>query len=96
MATLNIEMYEALREAKVSEESARKAATAMAELGGSIETTELKADVRTLRADVAELKSDMKVVRADVADIKGRLLMLHWMAGFTLAAIMAVLWKLMK
>jgi biotin-(acetyl-CoA carboxylase) ligase len=43
----------------------------------------------------ASLKSDMKITRADVADIKGRLLMLHWMAGFTLAAMMA-LWKLMK
>jgi hypothetical protein len=96
MATLNIEIYEALREAKVSEDSARKAATAVAELGGNFESSELKADVRTLRADVAELKSDMKVVRSDVADIKGRLLMLHWMAGFTLAAIMAVLWKMMK
>jgi hypothetical protein len=96
MATLNIEIYEALREAKVSEDSARKAATAVAELGGSIETTELKADVRILRADVADLKSDMKVVRANLADIKGHLLMVHWMAGFTLAAITAVLWKMMK
>jgi hypothetical protein len=60
MATLNIEIYEALREAKVLEDSARKPATAVAELGGSIETTELKADVRTLRADVADLKSDMR------------------------------------
>jgi hypothetical protein len=113
MAMLNLEVYEALREAKVSEDSARKAATAIAEAsrnGGGVELTDIKADMRVLKGDVAELKSDMKMVKADVADlkadvkvlkvdmaaVKASLLLGHWMVGFVLAAVMAVLWKLVR
>jgi hypothetical protein len=47
-----------------------------------------------------QTKSDLDGLegRVDVkfAALEARMLLLNWMSGFTLAAVMAVLWKLMK
>jgi hypothetical protein len=83
MATLNIDLYDALKEAKVSEEKARAAATAFATATDAPQKLD-KVDKRLDKLD------------ADVQEMKVRLTLLQWMVGFNLAATMAVLWKLIK
>jgi hypothetical protein len=47
-----------------------------------------------------QTKSDLEGLEGRVgvkfATLEARMLLLNWMCGFTLAAVMAVLWKLMK
>jgi hypothetical protein len=83
MATLNIDLYDALKEAKVSEEKARAAAVAFSETSRVV-------------SEQADIKSDVKQLKIDVQDIKVRMTLLQWMVAFNLAATMAVLWKLIK
>ena len=45
------------------------------------------------KADLDGIESRMEIKRMG---LEARMLMLNWMCGFTLAAVMAVLWKLMK
>lgn len=87
MATLNLELYEALKEAKVSDATAKAAATAIAD--GPHRITRVEGDISTLKTDVSALKIDMELVKRELHLMK-------WMIGFNLAATMAVLWKLMK
>jgi hypothetical protein len=83
MATLNIDLYDALKEAKVSEERARAAATALSE------TSRLASEQSEMKLDIKQLKSDVQVLKMDVALMK-------WMIGFNLAATMAILWKMLR
>jgi hypothetical protein len=87
MATLNLELYEALKEAKVSDATAKAAVTAIAE--GPHRIARVEGDISTLKGDVSTLKTDMELVKRELHLMK-------WMIGFNLAATMAILWKLMK
>lgn len=83
MATLNIDLYDALKEAKVSEEKARAAAAVVAAVSDAPQRLE-KFDKRLDKIDV------------DVQDLMVRMTLLQWMVAFNLAATMAVLWKLIR
>jgi hypothetical protein len=90
MVTLNIDLYDALKEAKVSEEKARAAATAVADVARTAaEHSDVKSDVKQVKSDVQDLKVQFQ-------DLKGRVNLLQWMMGFNLALTTAVLWKLVK
>jgi hypothetical protein len=80
MATLNLELYEALKEAKVSDATANAAATAIADNPHRLDR---------LESDVSTLKIDMELVKRELHLMKS-------MIGFNLVATMAILWKLMK
>lgn len=86
MTTLIKEVYEAFKEAGVSEEKAAAAA-------GAIERFDEGRFVRIER-DIAELKADVAELKRDVADLKAELRLIKWMLGFTLALVSAVLLKL--
>jgi hypothetical protein len=87
MPTLDLELYEAQKEAKVSAAIAKPAVTAIAE--GSHTIARVEGDISTLKGDVSTLKIDMELVRRELHLMKS-------MIGFNLAATMAILWKLMK
>jgi hypothetical protein len=83
MATLNLELYEALKEAKVSDATAKAAAVAIAAVAESPQRLgRIESDIDHLKTDVHMLKSDM--------------LLLKWMVGFNLAMSVGVFWKMMK
>jgi len=67
MTVMNSELYRALREAQVSEDTASKAAES-----------------------VAAYDAKFAEVRGDIADVKGELRLVKWMAGISLAGIVAV------
>ena len=83
MTTLNIDLYDALKEANVSEVKARAAATVIAETA-------------RVGAEQADMKSDVKQTKVDVQQLKVDMTLLKWMVAFNLAATMAVVWKLIR
>ena len=87
MATLNIELYEALKEAKVSDAMAKAAATAIAE--GPVRIGRVEDDISIMKGDIGTLKNDVQVLKSDM-------LLLKWMVGFNLAMSVGVFWKTMK
>lgn len=58
MATINLELFDALKKAGVDEETARAAAKAVLGLEAK-EQLATKADLAELRTDMAELKADL-------------------------------------
>jgi hypothetical protein len=90
MTTLNLDLYEALKEAKVSDAKARAAAEAVADVG------RVAAEQADVKGDLKQLKSDVQDLKVQGQDMRGRMLLLQWMLGFNLAATMGVLWKLLK
>jgi hypothetical protein len=83
MGTLNFELYQALKEANVSEETAKAAATAVASVAESpVRLSRVESDITVMKGDIQFLKSDM--------------VLLKWMVGFNLAMTVGVFWKMMK
>jgi hypothetical protein len=64
-----------------------------------LESVRIKLDAK-IDAVGSEAKSDLRALEGRIdlkfAALEARMLMLNWMSGFTLAAVMAVLWKLLK
>jgi hypothetical protein len=83
MGTLNFELYQALKEANVSEETAKAAATAVASVA--------ECPVRLSRVE-----SDITVMKGDIQFLKSDMVLLKWMVGFNLAMTVGVFWKMMK
>ncbi len=82
MAHAAIELYEALKEAGVSDEKARTAAEAIEDIQDNKRFRQIESELYGLKSDVAELKSELKIVK--------------WMSAFILAANMAIFWMLIK
>lgn len=80
MTTMIREVYEALREAGVSEEKAAKAAEAVEEVR----------DEDRLR----KIDDRLSRVEQSIVEVKGDLTLVKWMLGFVLALNSAVLLKL--
>lgn len=93
MTTLIKEVYEAFKEAGVSEEKAAAAAGAIERFDEG-RFVRIEHDIAEVKADIAELKADVAELKRDVADLKAELRLIKWMLGFTLALVSAVLLKL--
>ncbi|WP_347274583.1 hypothetical protein [Candidatus Kuenenia sp.] len=86
--TIISEVYDAFKEAGVSEEKARAAASAIADFSGRFdridsELKDLKGEIKNTRTD---LEADIKILRAEINVIK-------WMIGFVIAGIIGMLIK---
>lgn len=75
------ELYDALIEAGATEEKARAASRAMADMNGHF--TDLRRDISELRSEISELRSD----------VDGRLRLHDWMLGTILAFLIAIFFK---
>ncbi len=82
MAHAAIELYEALKEAGVSDQKAKAAAEAIEDIQDNKRFRQIESELYGLKSDVAELKSELKIVK--------------WMSAFILAANMAIFWMLIK
>ena len=79
------ELYDALIEAGASEEKARAASRAMADMHGYF------ADIRK---DISELRSEFRAEISELrSDVQGRLRLHEWMLGTILAFLVAILFK---
>ena len=91
MSTMLKEVYDALKEAGVSEEKASAAAVAVSAYQLNRANLATKEDIarleRATKEDIAKLKEDIAELTADVRLFK-------WMIGFNLALTVAVLAKL--
>ena len=77
MTTIIVELYDALREAGVSDDKARAAARAVIGL-----------EHAATKADIAELR---QATRADLAELEARLMRAMWVqAGVIIAAVVLV------
>ena len=87
MALMAGELYTALKEANVSDEQARKAATEVANFDKGL--TDLRADNAALRADMntgfAKVYGDMNTgfaaIRGEMSGLRGEMALLKWMTG---------------
>ena len=83
MTVMSREIYEALKEAKVSEATALKAAKAVAAIADA-----------PRRLDKVETRLDR--IESELVDVKADTRLLKWMASFNLAASMGVVWLLLR
>jgi hypothetical protein len=90
MTTLQVELYQALKEAKVSEETAKAAAVAAAA------AQESPRRLDRVETDIKEIKGKLERLEGDTFSIKADLNLVKWMVGFVLAACMSILWKMLK
>ena len=86
------ELYDALIDAGASEEKARAASRAIADMQGHF--TDIRTDISELRSEV---RRDMSDVRRDVSElrseIEGRLRLHDWMLGTILAFLVTIFFK---
>ena len=83
MTVMSREIDEALKEAKVSETTALKAAEAVAAIADA-----------PRRPDRVETRLDR--IESELVDVKADTRLLKWMASFNLAASMGVVWLLLR
>lgn len=84
MSTIIVEVYDAFKEAGVSEEKCVAAAKALADYESHF--------VR-IETDVTDVKSEIKVVKAKIEVLDKEISMLKWMIGFGIAGIISLLIK---
>lgn len=90
MSTMIVEVYDALKEAGVSEEKAKAAASAIADFGrieSKLESLETKFNARF---DSVETKfdSEIKIVKSEITVLK-------WMLGIVIAGVVSTFIKLL-
>jgi hypothetical protein len=84
MATLNIELYEALKEANLSDAAAKAAAVAIApsrhrHRRAPVRVGKVEGDIAVIKGDIGTLKNDVQALKSDMLSLKR-------MIGFNLAA----------
>lgn len=86
-----LKLAQRLEEAGVDRKQAEAQAEALAEaMDTGIQDLVTKSD---LRAEVQSIRQDMRVFEEHT---RGNFVLLRWMAGFNMAATLAVLWLLFK
>ncbi|MCF6155567.1 MAG: hypothetical protein E3K36_10010 [Candidatus Brocadia sp.] len=78
MTTMITEVYEAFKEAGVSEEKAKAAASAIADF---------EKHFTHIESDLTDLKAEVKVLKIEINLVK-------WMLGFVIAGIISIIIKL--
>jgi hypothetical protein len=91
MTVIIQEVYNAFKEAGVSEETARDAAAALTTYGEKFHTLEREIDRRFNEVDRRFNKIDV-----EITEIKGMLRLHNWMMGFQFAIMTAVLFLLLR
>lgn len=84
MSTIIIEVYDAFKEAGVSEEKSVAAAKALADYESHF--------VR-IESDLTDVKAEIKVVKAKIEVLDKEISMLKWMLGFGIAGIISLIIK---
>jgi predicted RNase H-like nuclease (RuvC/YqgF family) len=99
MAAVLGNLYDALREAGVSDERAHRAAEELFEQTSEVSLmrvaiARIESEISTLKQDVAELKQDVSTLKSQMAEVRSNLAVMRWMLGFVIAMCLAILTKL--
>ena len=84
MSTIIIEVYDAFKEAGVSEEKSVAAAKALADY---------ERHFIRIESDLTDVKAETKVVKAKIDVLDKEISMLKWMLGFGIAGIISLIIK---
>ena len=92
MTTMNVEIYDALLQAKFPEKPARTIATVLDRETNSIEVkTDLKENVQgvktDLKEDIKEVKADIKTLDKRFQNLEKQIVLIKWMLGVVIVAV---------
>ena len=93
MSTVVAELYDALRQAGVEQELARRAASAVLAVDDRMDLA-TKTDLLALKTDFVELRGDFAELRAEVSEMKVELIKWNVGAMAVLTAIFAAIVRL--